>query len=88
MYKRNPAVNKIWKILKVAENVQDPKHPATKYDFEVYLQRLCVQYKGAEDTELYELVNGLRLMSIEGELSHNLVRSIVFHCIDIITKRG
>lgn len=87
-HKRNPAVNKVWKVLRIFENVQDNNHPATMYDFKVYLQRTCVQYKGAGDTELYELINGLLMMAEEDKLSHNLVRNIVFHCIDIITKRG
>lgn len=85
-YERNPAVNRVWKVLKIAENIYDENHSATWYDFQQYLFRLCVIYKGQKNTELYDLINGLRLMSMEEPIPHDLIRGVVFHCIDIITK--
>lgn len=86
--KRNPEINRIWKVLKIFENMQDDNHTADINDLHTYLERLCVKLLGENDNDIYSLMKGLcRTIEIEHDVTHKIVRGIVFDAIEIIEDR-
>lgn len=84
MGKRN--ISPIYKILLLFEDVQDPNSNIAEGDYLSYLDRLYIQYLGAEKREIYETIRGLHTLGAQAE--HSSVKRAVFHLIELIEKEA
>lgn len=77
-------ISSIYKILILYENINNSEESIDSYLN--YIDRLYVYWVGVGEKEIYEILKGLRTLGIG--VGHKIVKSMVFHMIDIIDKRG
>ena len=82
---RKNLVQSIYKILLLYEDAIDSKSEDKLNDYVAYLNRQKVRFI-AIDSEIAETIEGLRML--RDAIDHKTVKSVVFHLIDIIGKRG
>ena len=68
------------------EDVYNDNNSITEKDYIGYLDRLYVYWVGVGDKEIYEILKGLWILGANA--GHKRVKSMVFHMIDVIEKRG
>lgn len=77
-------IRSVYKVLLLYEDVP---HKMLEKDYVGYLTRLHTQLVGkGANREIVELVNGLKLQGFS--LTHDEVKSIVFHVISLVRKGG
>ena len=74
----------IYKILVLYENLNN--EDITIDSYLNYIDRLYVYWVGVGDKEIYEILKGLWVLGLNA--GHKRVKSMVFHMIDVIEKRG
>ena len=74
----------IYKILILYENLSN--EDITIDSYLNYIDRLYVYWVGVGDKEIYEILKGLWVLGLNA--GHKRVKSMVFHMIDVIEKRG
>ena len=74
----------IYKILILYENLNN--EDLTIDSYLNYIDRLYVYWVGVGDKEIYEILKGLWVLGLNA--GHKRVKSMVFHMIDVIEKRG
>ena len=74
----------IYKVLILYENLNN--EDITIDSYLNYIDRLYVYWVGVGEKEIYEILKGLWTLGVEA--GHRRVKSMVFHMIDIIEKRG
>lgn len=74
----------IYKILILYENLSN--EDITIDSYLNYIDRLYVYWVGVGDKEIYEILKGLWILGLNA--GHKRVKSMVFHMIDVIEKRG
>lgn len=84
MINKEQLITDIYKILLLYEDVTDENSVVQKQDYLAYLDRLYVYWVGMDCREVYNIVKGLRVLGLEVE--HQVVKSMVFHVIDVIHK--
>ena len=74
----------IYKVLILYENLNN--EDITIDSYLTYIDRLYVYWVGVGDKEIYEILKGLWILGANA--GHKRVKSMVFHMIDVIEKRG
>lgn len=74
----------IYKVLILYENLNN--EDITIDSYLNYIDRLYVYWVGVGDKEIYEILKGLWILGANA--GHKRVKSMVFHMIDVIGKRG
>jgi hypothetical protein len=74
----------IYKVLILYENLNN--EDITIDSYLNYIDRLYVYWVGVGDKEIYEILKGLWILGANA--GHKRVKSMVFHMIDVIEKRG
>ena len=74
----------IYKVLILYENLNN--EDITIDSYLNYIDRLYVYWVGVGDKEIYEILKGLWVLGLNA--GHKRVKSMVFHMIDVIEKRG
>lgn len=74
----------IYKVLILYENLNN--EDITIDSYLNYIDRLYVYWVGVGDKEIYEILKGLWILGENA--GHKRVKSMVFHMIDVIEKRG
>jgi len=82
MRKKNPAIDSIFKILYIYEDCIDECLDEAEY--KAYLDRLYVLTVGWGNKEIYTTIKGLYILGLKA--SHNTVKTVVFHLVDLIKK--
>ncbi len=77
-------INSIFYILIQFEQMIDGSTDVTEETYRNYLDRVNVWYLGRGDEEIGYAIEGLKKMG--KDVSHETVRRIVFHMIDILNK--
>jgi hypothetical protein len=77
-------IDEIYKILVFFEKIGDDKSKITEESYIRYLDRLYVIYRGYGDPRFYEPIKGLRDIGIN--ITHEVVKSVVFDMIHILNK--
>lgn len=75
----------IYKILLLYEDAVESKSESKLDNYISYLNRQKVRFI-AIDSEIAETIEGLRIF--KDSIDHKTVKSVVFHLLDIIRKRG
>lgn len=78
-------ISSFFKILLLYEDVNNPRSEVTEQDYITYLNRQYVRFLGSGVSEVYNLIKGLQTLGMSAE--HSVVKTIVFHLIDL-TKKG
>lgn len=79
-------INSLFAILGLYEDIFKPNKEVTEKDYLAYLRRKYVQFVGRGETEIADLLKGLEKLGCE--VSHEVLKSIVFHMIGLVTKGG
>lgn len=74
----------IYKVLILYENLNN--EDITIDSYLNYIDRLYVYWVGVGDKEIYGILKGLWILGANA--GHKRVKSMVFHMIDVIEKRG
>lgn len=77
-------ISPIYKILLLYEDVNNPNETVTEAEYLKYLERLYIRYLGYGNREIYETIKGLSTLGTS--ISHAMLKSSVFHLIDLIEK--
>lgn len=81
---KTEVISQIFKILLLYEDVYNDNNSITEKDYIGYLDRLYVYWLGVGSSEIYNIIKGLRILGIEAD--HKIVKSMVFHTINLIEK--
>ena len=79
-------ISSIYKILILYENIENKENLVDIDSYLNYIDRLYVYWVGVGEKEIYEILKGLWVLGKDA--GHRRVKSMVFHMIDIIEKRG
>lgn len=82
--KKKEMISQIFKILLLYEDVYKNDNNITENDYIGYLDRLYVYWLGVGSSEIYNILKGLRILGINA--NHKIVKSMVFHTINLIEK--
>ena len=82
--KKKEMISQIFKILLLYEDVYKNDNNITEKDYIGYLDRLYVYWLGVGSSEIYNILKGLRILGINA--NHKIVKSMVFHTINLIEK--
>lgn len=82
--KKKEMISQIFKILLLYEDVYKKDNNITEKDYIGYLDRLYVYWLGVGSSEIYNILKGLRILGINA--NHKIVKSMVFHTINLIEK--
>lgn len=77
-------ISQIFKILLLYEDAHNQDNNITEKDYIGYLDRLYVYWLGVGSSEIYNILKGLRILGINA--NHKIVKSMVFHTINLIEK--
>lgn len=78
-------INAIFNILVQFEKIFDEEDCVTVKDYCNYLDRLYIQYLGSDQKEIADVIKGLYIVA--DKAPHETVKRVVFHIINIISKR-
>lgn len=79
-------ISQIYKILLLYEDIFDESSVVELKDYLNYLDRIYIYWVGTGNSEIFNIIKGLKLLSLEVE--HDTVKSMVFHIINLIEKGG
>jgi len=79
-------IDSLYVILCLYEDVFKPEKTTTQEDYLTYVNRKYVFFSGRHNEEIACLLKGLEELSFE--ITHDELRSIVFHMIGLIEKEG
>lgn len=79
-------ISQIYKILLLYEDAINTCSSVQEKDYLGYLDRIYVYWRGVGCDEIFNTIKGLHSLSLDVE--HHIVKSMVFHMIDIIQKGG
>lgn len=79
-------ISQIYKILLLYEDIFDESSVVKLKDYLNYLDRIYIYWVGTGNSEIFNIIKGLKLLSLEVE--HDTVKSMVFHIINLIEKGG
>lgn len=85
MNKKNK-IDRIYEILIQYEHLKNKEPNITEVSYKNYIDRLSVWYLGYGNEEIACSLKGLHKLGLEA--SHETVKRIVFHIINIIDKEG
>ena len=77
-------IAQVYKILLLCEDVIDDSSSIQEKDYLGYLNRIYVYWLGANRDDIFNIVKGLYTLGINA--THDIVKQMVFHIIDIIQK--
>lgn len=77
-------ISAIYKILLLYEDINNPNSQITEEDYLKYINRQYIRFLGKGNEEIYSSLRGLFMLGEEA--SHNEVKSLVFHLIDVINR--
>lgn len=80
-------IGKVFKILPIWEDCESNKN----FDnFNIYLDKIVTMFMGSDylynNENFYLATSTLKGMQMRGNLSQKKVKSLVFHCIDLLEK--
>ena len=82
--KQKDLISQIFKILLLYEDVLNVDSNVTEKEYLSYLNRIYIFWLGANRQDIYNIIKGLQMLGINAE--HQVVKSMVFHIIDVIQK--
>lgn len=77
-------ISQIFKILLLYEDAIAQEDGITKDDYIGYLDRLYIYWLGIGCSDIYNIIKGLKALELNVE--HKVVKSMVFHIINLIEK--
>lgn len=83
---KKETISQIFKILLLYEDAHKEDNNVTESDYIGYLDRLYVYWLGVGSSEIYNILKGLRILGVGAD--HKVVKSMVFHTINLIEKGG
>jgi hypothetical protein len=84
--KKKELISQIFKILLLYEDAIAQQDGMTKENYIGYLDRLYVFWLGVGYSDIYNILKGLKTLELNAE--HKVVKSLVFHIINLIERGG